>query len=148
MPDSDTRQLVVFALGREEYAMPISHVHEIIRYVEPRFVASREPWTRGVLSLRGKIVPVHDLAIRLGLGVTGRAEGAGKIIIVESGAEMAGVIVDEVEEVIVLPNDQIEPAPGMNHPAVQGVGKLDDRLIVLLDPTVLFGASSGVVEAA
>lgn len=142
MSDSESRQLVVFALGREEYALPISHVHEIIRYTEPRFVASREEWTRGVISLRGKIIPVHDLAVRLGLEVTEREEGAGKIVIVESGAEMVGVIVDEVEEVVVLENEQIEPAPGSNDGAVNGVGKLDDRLIVLLEPAGLFGSES------
>ena len=142
MSDSDSRQLVVFALGREEYALPISHVHEIIRYTEPRFVASREEWTRGVISLRGTIIPVHDLAVRLGLEVTEREEGAGKIVIVESGAEMVGVIVDEVEEVVVLEHEQIEPAPGSNDGAVSGVGKLDERLIVLLEPSALFGSET------
>lgn len=138
MSDSDSRQLVVFALGREEYALPISHVHEIIRYTEPRFVASRDEWTRGVISLRGKIIPVHDLAVRLGLGDTEREDGTGKIVIVESGAEMVGVIVDEVEEVVVLEAEQIEPAPGENDGAVLGVGKLEDRLIVLLETSGLF----------
>ena len=150
MSDSESRQLVVFALGREEYALPISHVHEIIRYTEPRFVASREEWTRGVISLRGKIIPVHDLAVRLGLEVQEREEGAGKIVIVESGAEMVGVIVDEVEEVVVLENAQIEPAPGSNDGAGMGGGKLDDRLIVLREPAGLFGAESAaeLTEAA
>ena len=57
-----TRQLVVFSLGEEEYALPITQVHEIIRYTEPRSVASDVDWVRGVISLRGKIVPVYDLA--------------------------------------------------------------------------------------
>ena len=61
-----TRQLVVFSLGEEEYALPIADVHEIIRYTEPRSVASSVNWVRGVISLRGKIVPVYDLASRLG----------------------------------------------------------------------------------
>jgi hypothetical protein len=61
-----TRQLVVFSLGDEEYALPIADVHEIIRYTEPRSVASSVDWVRGVISLRGKIVPVYDLASRLG----------------------------------------------------------------------------------
>lgn len=58
-------QLVIFKLGGEEYALPIKHVQEIIRYTQPRSVASAEPWVRGVLSLRGHIVPVYDLADRL-----------------------------------------------------------------------------------
>jgi purine-binding chemotaxis protein CheW len=56
-----THQLVVFSLGEEEYALPIEAVHEIIRYTEPRSVASSVGWIRGVISLRGKIIPVYDL---------------------------------------------------------------------------------------
>jgi purine-binding chemotaxis protein CheW len=66
MPDaSNPRQLVVFTLGTEHYALGIQQVHEIIRYSEPRSVASRADWVRGVISLRGRIVPVYDLAARL-----------------------------------------------------------------------------------
>jgi len=62
-----TRQLVVFSLGEEEYALPITQVQEIIRYQEPRAVASDSSWIRGVISLRGRIIPVCDLAERLGV---------------------------------------------------------------------------------
>ena len=59
MSSETTRQLVVFSLGEEEYALPITSVQEIIRYVEHRGVASRTSWVRGIISLRGKIVPVY-----------------------------------------------------------------------------------------
>ena len=62
-----SRQLVVFSLGDEEYALPITQVHEIIRFTEPRSVASEVPWIRGVIGLRGKIIPIFDLAARMGL---------------------------------------------------------------------------------
>ena len=68
-PMSDTttsQQLVVFSLGAEEYALPIAAVHEIIRFTEPRSVASEVAWIRGVIGLRGKIIPIFDLAARLG----------------------------------------------------------------------------------
>ena len=65
--ESHARQLVVFTLGAEQYALPIEQVHEIIRYDEPRSVASPISWVRGVISLRGRIVPVYDLAARLGV---------------------------------------------------------------------------------
>ncbi|MGO9957953.1 MAG: chemotaxis protein CheW [Solirubrobacteraceae bacterium] len=55
--DSSARQLVVFTLCGEQYALPIAHVQEIIRYTQPRPVASSDCWVRGVLNLRGKIVP-------------------------------------------------------------------------------------------
>ena len=94
------QQLVVFSLGDEEYALPITQVQEIIRYTEPRAVASEEPWIEGVISLRGKIIPVCDLAGRLGLA-NERFDNA-KIVIVETAGGTAGVTVDEVEEVLTL----------------------------------------------
>ena len=83
------RQLVVFSLGEEEYALPITQVHEIIRYTEPRSVASTDPSVRGVISLRGKILPVYDLATRLGVEHAESSEA--KIVIVETADDMAGV---------------------------------------------------------
>ena len=74
--DTTSRQLVVFTLGNEEYALPIRQVHEIIRYTEPRSVAAESGWVRGVISLRGKIVPVYELAARLGLQAERSGEGA------------------------------------------------------------------------
>jgi chemotaxis signal transduction protein len=65
---SETRQLVIFTLADEEYALPITRVQEIIRYTQPRSVASSTPWIRGVINLRGKIVPVCDLAMRTTVG--------------------------------------------------------------------------------
>jgi purine-binding chemotaxis protein CheW len=95
MPDANnSRQLVVFTLGTEHYALAIQQVHEIIRYSEPRSVASRADWVRGVISLRGRIVPVYDLAARL--GVPSELTEDTKIVIVEAGSETAGVIVDGV----------------------------------------------------
>ena len=67
MPETTSHQLVVFSLGSEEYALPIGAVHEIIRFSEPRTVASEVPWIRGVIGLRGKIIPIFDLAARMGL---------------------------------------------------------------------------------
>src|ERR1700733_12309511 len=97
MPDANNpRQLVVFTLGSEQYALPIQQVHEIIRYSEPRSVASRVDWVRGVISLRGRIVPVYDLASRLGM--PSELTEQTKIVIVEVGSETAGVIVDGGEE--------------------------------------------------
>ena len=104
--ETHARQLVVFTLGAEQYALPIEQVHEIIRYDEPRSVASPIAWVRGVISLRGRIVPVYDLASRLGLD--SEISETTKIVIVESGDETAGVIVDEVEEVLTVEEADFE----------------------------------------
>ncbi|HEY7259710.1 MAG TPA: chemotaxis protein CheW [Gaiellales bacterium] len=127
-----TRQLVIFSLGSEEYALPITRVQEIIRYTEPRMVASRTAWIRGVINLRGKIVPVCDLAERLGLGLE-RSDIA-KIVIVETETGTAGVIVDDVEEVLTVDDGQLEDVPTANTAYVDAIAKLDDRLAILLNP--------------
>jgi purine-binding chemotaxis protein CheW len=138
-----TRQLVVFSLGDEEYALPIADVHEIIRYTEPRSVASSVNWVRGVISLRGKIVPVYDLASRLGCaGSEDVAEQ--KIVIVEAANQLAGVVVDDVDEVITVDADQLERLPAADEAAIDSIVKLDDRLIVLLSPAGLFGLGAEI----
>ena len=137
------QQLVVFSLGEEEYALPITQVQEIIRYTEPRAVASETAWIRGVISLRGKIVPVCDLGSRLGR--TCELASEAKIVIVETDAGTAGVIVDEVEEVRTIEGDQLETVPGAGTEMIDTIAKVDERLIVLLNPEGLF---SGVELAS
>ena len=138
---SSTQQLVVFSLGSEEYALPISTVHEIIRFTEPRSVVSDVPWVRGVIGLRGKIIPIYDLAARLGLRV---ATTPGKIVIVESGTEQVGVMVDEVEEVLTVSSGQLEDVAAASRESIQAVAKIDDRLVILLNSEGLF--SRGIAE--
>jgi purine-binding chemotaxis protein CheW len=134
MSEHRSQQLVVFSLGSEEYALPIGAVHEIIRYTEPRMVASTAAWIRGVIGLRGKIIPIFDLAARMELD--GAGSKPGKIVIVESGTGQVGVMVDEVEEVLTVSSDQLEGAPASA--AVEAIAKIGDRLVVLLDPEGLF----------
>src|SRR4051794_5010653 len=137
--DETSAQLVVFSLGREEYALPITQVQEIIRFAEPRAVASDEPWIRGVISLRGKIIPVCALAARLGLAPEPADEQ--KIVIVETAAGTAGVIVDAVEEVLTVEPAQLEAVPGAGSDVIEAVAKVGDRLIVLLGPDHLFAGA-------
>jgi purine-binding chemotaxis protein CheW len=135
MPEITTQQLVVFSLGSEEYALPIGSVHEIIRYTEPRSVASDALWIRGVIGLRGKIIPIYDLASRMGVD----AKGAdGKIVIVESAAGQVGVMVDEVEEVLTVASDQLEDVPTADGESIEAIAKIGDRLVILLNPEGLF----------
>jgi purine-binding chemotaxis protein CheW len=141
-----THQLVVFSLGSEEYAAPITRVQEIIDWTEPRSVSSDVPWMRGVISLRGKIVPVCDLGARLGAGA---AAGGGKIVIVETAGDQAGVIVDEVAEVLTVAETQLEDVPVADEDLVQGIAKVEDRLIVLLNLDGVFATvTAGAATAA
>ena len=141
--EETTRQLVIFSLGSEEYALPITRVQEIIRYSEPRSVASQTAWIRGVINLRGKIVPVCDLAERLGLSLE-RPEAA-KIVIVETAVGTAGVIVDDVDEVLTVSPEQLEDVPTADAAYVDAVAKVGERLAILLNPDGLF---AGVQIAA
>jgi purine-binding chemotaxis protein CheW len=141
--EETARQLVIFSLGSEEYALPITRVQEIIRYSEPRSVASQTPWIRGVINLRGKIVPVCDLAERLGLALE-RPEAA-KIVIVETEVGTAGVIVDDVDEVMTVNPEQLEEVPTADAGYVDAVAKVGERLAILLNPDGLF---AGVQIAA
>jgi purine-binding chemotaxis protein CheW len=143
MSDFTSQQLVVFSLGGEEYALPIGAVHEIIRYTEPRSVASDQPWIHGVIGLRGKIIPIYDLAARMGLPAP--KEELGKIVIVETGTGQAGVVVGDVEEVLTVTEDQLEGVPTTGNAAIQSIAKIGDRLVVLLDPEGLF-TSAGADE--
>lgn len=134
-PDS-TRQIVVFGLGREEYALTISEVQEIIRYVEPRSVASDSAWILGVISLRGKIIPVCDLAMRLGVP---RGESpATKIIVVEAGDHTVGLVVDDVTEVLTVEEASIEDLRVATGNSAHSIIKVDERLIVLLASQSIF----------
>ena len=145
MSDITSQQLVVFSLGSEEYALPIGAVHEIIRFTEPRTVASDVPWIRGVIGLRGKIIPIFDLASRVGL-LAEESESC-KIVIVETGTGQAGVVVGDVEEVLTVTSDQLEAVPTADTQTIESIAKIGDRLVILLNPEGLF-ARAGADELA
>jgi purine-binding chemotaxis protein CheW len=147
MPDTTSQQLVVFSLGTEEYALPIAAVHEIIRFTEPRSVASEAAWIRGVIGLRGKIIPIFDLAARLGLPMS---DEAGKIVIVSTDSGQVGVMVGEVEEVLTVTAEQLADVPTADHQTIDAIAKIGDRLVILLNAEGLFSspASDDVPVAA
>jgi purine-binding chemotaxis protein CheW len=134
-----SRQLVVFTLGNEEYALPVGEVQEIIRYSEPRSVASDAEWIRGVISLRGKIIPVCDLASRL--GVSRRESAPGKIVVVEAGSGIAGIVVDDVAEVLTIDDEAIETLRVASGEMEHAIAKIGDRLIVLIASDSVFGTT-------
>ncbi len=134
-------QLATFRLGSEEYAVDIATVQEIVRMTAVTRVPRAPSFVEGVVNLRGKIVPVIDLRKRFGMA-TVEATKATRIIIVEVGGKTVGLIVDAVREVLRLSSDAIDPTPEMVSSSIdaaffKGVGKLEDRLIILLDLTRL-----------
>jgi purine-binding chemotaxis protein CheW len=129
-----TEQIVIFALAGEEYALPITNVHEIIRYTRPRTVSGGDASVLGVISLRGRILPVIDVAVRLGR--TSEPTDRAKIVIVNTAGGTTGVIVDDVEEVHTLDAGQIEDA-SIGGEDSERIVRIGDRLVVLLDERLL-----------
>jgi len=133
--DAEFVQLVTFNLGQELFALEILKVQEIIRVFPITPVPHCPPFVDGVITLRGKIVPVVDLRSRFGMQRA--AHGAAtRIIVVGVGPVLLGLVVDRVHEVTRLGKAHLEPAGavgGAPNDYVMGVGKLDGRLVTLVD---------------
>ena len=135
-PQGNTLKLVGFYLGPEEYAVDILKIKEIKLMQEITNVPKAPDFVEGVINLRGDIVPIIDLKKKLNLGAAELNEES-KIIVVEIDTKMVGVIVDEVSEVIEIEDSKLSPPPpiigGIEAEYLKGVGKLGDRLLILLD---------------
>jgi len=130
--DTQPRQLVIFTLGLEQYALPIGRVQEIIRYQQPRSLVSDHSSVCGVIKLRGQIVPVHDLAALL--AIDAQTAETDKIMVLESEEQTVGVIVDSVDEVLTISENQLERAPATTDTAlIESIAKIGERLVVLLN---------------
>ena len=134
------RQLVVFILHGDRFAVPIETVREIVRYTPPAASAAASGLIRGMINLRGVVVPVADLSDRLGHG---RHTGEdAQIVVLELRDGPLGLIVDHVKGVHRVPSAQINPTPVPG--AEQGFGDeiaaIDDELVLLLDPERVLGS--------
>ena len=139
--DTELLQLVSFVVGNEEFAVPILAVQEINRMMQITAVPQSPPFVEGVINLRGKIIPVIDLRKRFGMPPAEDTTDA-RIIVVEVAQRVIGFTVDRVNEVLRIAADIVDPAPqmvvGVDSEYIQGVGKLEDRLLILLSLERLF----------
>ncbi len=128
-------QLVVFTLGEESYGVDIEVVNTIIRLPDITHVPQTPAFVEGVINLRGAIVPVIDLRRRFELPVTDATKST-RVVVVEQQGMLVGMIVDAVTETLRLPAENIEPLSALvvsiDTQYLRGVGKLGDRLIILL----------------
>lgn len=134
---ADLLQLVVFELGGEEFGVEIMNVQEIIRMPEMTQIPQSPDFVEGVINLRGRIIVVVNLSKRFNLQSRVADENS-RIIVVEIGKTVVGMIVDSVNEVLRIPKSSVEPAPELVMSKVsknylKGVGKIDKRLLILLD---------------
>lgn len=137
-------QFLTFLLGQELFGLSIVGINEIIEYRAPTPVPSMPACVRGVINLRGAVVPIVDLQLRLGRAASDVTRRSCVVIatLERDGADQAfGLLVDAVSEVMDIAPQQIEAAPsfgsGIRGDLMQGVGKLEGRLVVLLERTRL-----------
>lgn len=129
-------QVVAFRIGKELFGVYIYVVQEIVRAPEITPVPEMPSFVEGVINLRGKIVSIIDLSKRLKIERGQRTKSC-RILIIEVERKIVGLLVDAVTEILRLPPESIEPAPdivtSVGTEYIMGVGKLPDRLIILLD---------------
>lgn len=149
----DLRQFVSFRLGPEEYAVDVGQIQEIIRLTTITAVPRTASHVQGVVNLRGRIVPVIDLACLLGLQPAERGKAA-HIVITQVAGRTVGMRVDAVNEVVRIAAGAIEPPPaalldGVRTDFIVGIGKHGDRLLIVLDlPRVLSAQEAADVADA
>lgn len=150
---SDEIQLVIFRLADEEFGIQISQVKEIIRLQEITPMPKSPDFIEGVINLRGQIIAVMDLASRFGLAKAKRTDST-RIVVGEVADRIVGLVVDEVPEVLRIQESSIDPTPGIlesqiHAEFIRGVGKLDDRLIIILEASRILSVDEmGQVVAA
>ncbi len=144
---TDIRQYLTFQLSEEVFALDVSHVREILEFTTVTKVPKTPEYMRGVINLRGSVVPVLDMRLKFGMSMTEKTVNT-CIIVVEVSFEgetsIIGALVDSVEEVFELEPGQIEPAPKigvqLKTEFIKGMGKRDDRFIIILDIDKVFSS--------
>jgi len=137
---NDTRQVVTFNVSDEEYGVPILAVREIIRRVQTTSIPCAGPGIEGIINLRGTIIPVVRMAERLGVPSRTAEADDERIVVLDIGRSQVGFLVDRVRQVLRVHEERVAPPPrlGANNEAfLEGVAKLEDRLVLLLAPTKL-----------
>jgi purine-binding chemotaxis protein CheW len=133
---SEILQLVSFKIGNEEFGVDILKVQEIIKMIQITKVPNSPSFVEGVINLRGRVIPVIDLRTKLGMNKI-EIDKNSRIVVVEIDGKTIGFIVDAVSEVLRIPRNITEPPPpmvaGIDAEYITAIGKLDDRLLILLD---------------
>jgi purine-binding chemotaxis protein CheW len=144
-----SRQLISFVVGEQEFCVDVTTVREIRGWTPATPIPQSPSYLKGVINLRGAIMPVVDLRNRLGYGVT-EPEARHVIIVVECGERLAGVLVDAVCDTLTVDGDSIQPAPQTGAPDeafVRGIIPLDDRLVTYLSMEDIFPRRMGDAAA-
>ncbi len=143
--NDETVQYLTFKLDGESFSTEISKVREVLEYTQITPVPRSPDFMRGVINLRGSVVPVVDLRLQFGMAATEQTVDSCIIIIevnIEGTSTVLGALADSVQEVINLKKEQLEPAPSfgtrINNDFVQHMGKVGDQFIMVLDINKVF----------
>jgi len=130
------KQIVVFSLLGEDYGVEITSVQEIVRFQEVTRLPEAPDFVKGIINLRGQVIPVIDLKQRF-YNFDSEITDDTRIVVVKVGNKPIGIIAEQVSEVLRLSEEAIEPTPTLlkdfGQSGLTGVGKLEDRLLILLD---------------
>lgn len=144
------RKLLSFGIGKEEYGLDILAVREIIGLIDITPLPRTPEYVKGVINLRGKIIPVIELRTRFGMPSVKYTEETCIIVVDvpadgEAESRLMGVVVDTVREVLDIPNSAIEPPPefGCSIPMdyITGIGKVKDKVVLMLDTSKVMNPS-------
>ncbi|MFZ5352997.1 MAG: chemotaxis protein CheW [Bacillota bacterium] len=134
-------QLVIFKLGQEEYGVEIMQVQEIGEYRQPIKVPNSPAFIEGIINLRGDVIPVISMHTRFNIPKK-EVDELTRLIVINVGERKVGFIVDDASEVLTLSADNIEEPPtmiaGSDRKYIAGVGKIGDRILIILDLNKLF----------
>ena len=143
--DNLEHTFLTFQVGGEEYAVPVATVTEIVRLQKTYVVPDVPPYIRGVINLRGKVIPLLDVRSRFGLADAAYTDRT-VVVVIELGDATTGLVVDGVSDVTEIPPDRIESHSGLRAAAgssmVKGMGRRDDRVSFVLDIDSLIQTSS------
>ncbi len=142
-----TRQYLTFTLGEEHFALDVANVREILEFTSVTKVPQTPEFMRGVINLRGSVVPVMDMRLKFGMSITEKSVDTCVIVVevsLEGETTVLGALVDSVQEVFELEPEQIEPAPRIGTKLrtefIRGMGKRDDQFIIILDIDKVFSS--------
>ncbi|MDP2792496.1 MAG: chemotaxis protein CheW [Sulfurisoma sp.] len=131
-----TQEYLTFTLGPEEYAIDILKVQEIRGYEPPTTIANAPSFLKGVINLRGTIVPIVDLRIKFNVGQVEYTPFT-VVIILNVASRVVGIVVDSVSDVTTLRSEQIRPAPEfaatVDTRYINGLGTLNERMLIVVD---------------
>ena len=140
----ETLQFVTFAVGEEVYAVDIMRVREIKGWTEVTRLPNQPDYMRGVLNLRGVIVPIFDLRCRFGQGLT-EATATHVVVIVAVAERIVGILVDTVSDILTVSSDEIRPVPELesrdDRDFLDGLASSGERMVALLNLDELFDLS-------